>query len=243
MLGCGIIPRLGSSRATKLIFPMSSHIKTLPIPAETAAIVLAGGENSRMHGRNKALLALNSRRFIDYLLDRLQPQVANILISSHQQTPQFSSPNITPIFDLPLTNGSANARLGPLAGIYAGLKWLQQHQPNTSWALTVPADSPLIPHTLLRQLSEKCGGAALVYATNGNDAHYLTALWHISLVDQLEDYLNSGQRSAHQFLKRVGAVAAAVRLSDHGDESFANVNTPDDYQVFVDTFKNQLDQE
>jgi Molybdopterin-guanine dinucleotide biosynthesis protein A len=210
---------------------------------DTSAIVLAGGENSRMQGRNKALLALNNRRFIDYLLDRLQPQVANTLISRHQQTAQFPSPDVMQICDLPISSDSDITRLGPLAGVYTGLKWLQQHQPNTRWALTVPSDSPLIPRSLLRQLSAKCGDARLVYATNGNDAHYLTALWHLSLTDRLEDYLNSGRRSAHQFLKHVDAVAAEVRLSDHGDESFANVNTPNDYQVFVDTFKKHVDQE
>src|SRR4029453_12486398 len=45
-------------------------------------------------------------------------------------------------------------RLGPLAGILAGMEWALKHHPHAGWILTAPADAPFLPLDLTVRL---CG--------------------------------------------------------------------------------------
>ena len=48
-----------------------------------AAVVLAGGMARRMGGRDKALVPYRGMPLIEHVLNRLRPQVGNIVISAN----------------------------------------------------------------------------------------------------------------------------------------------------------------
>ena len=78
-------------------------------------VILAGGQASRMGGGDKSLLSLSGRRVIDHVLERLQPQVSDIVLNANGDPTRFTE------FGLPVVADTVLEFPGPLAGILAGL--------------------------------------------------------------------------------------------------------------------------
>ena len=86
-----------------------------------------------MGGEDKGLVLLRDRPMIQWVLDRLSPQVAKILISANRNKAQYGELGYRIVVD------TANNFQGPLAGIAAALA-----QTDTPWLVSVPCDSPLM---------------------------------------------------------------------------------------------------
>jgi molybdenum cofactor guanylyltransferase len=99
-----------------------------------SGLILAGGKATRMEGANKALIPFLSRPMISHVIERLLPQVDDIIINANQEAEAFSS------FHLAVLSDEVTGYAGPLAGLHTGLK-ASQHE----WVLCVPCDSPLLP--------------------------------------------------------------------------------------------------
>ena len=106
-------------------------------------LILAGGKASRMNGANKALVPFLGRPMLPQVIERLAPQVDEILINANQDFEHF-----TP-FNFPRISDEIGEYAGPLAGLHTGLKASQQE-----WILAVPCDSPLLPQDLAERLMQ-----------------------------------------------------------------------------------------
>ena len=78
------------------------------------SILLAGG-SSRMGG-DKCLLSLGGRPLLAHVIERLRPQVLDLIISANGDPTRFS------IFGLPVVEDRLGDYAGPLAGVHAGLE-------------------------------------------------------------------------------------------------------------------------
>ena len=58
---------------------------------EMTGIVLAGGQGRRMGGVDKGLVLLDSRPMVAHVLERLRPQVAEILINANQNAERYAA--------------------------------------------------------------------------------------------------------------------------------------------------------
>lgn len=180
---------------------------------EYAAVILAGGQGSRMGGIDKGLVVWQGRPLVDHVIDRLRAQSvvpARIFISANrnletyqQRTTVFS--DATPGFE------------GPLRGVQMALR-------HCSWPylLVVPCDSPRLPLTLAEKLYEKGAGLA-AYAATGATDHPLTCLLARDCLASLEGYLASDRRRVKDWLYDLKATA--VNFSDCA--GFLNMNTLD----------------
>ena len=83
----------------------------------SVGILLAGGKSSRMGGGDKCLLPLAGKPILAYVIERLKPQVAELIISANGDPARFST------FGLPVVEDRLGGYAGPLAGILAGLEW------------------------------------------------------------------------------------------------------------------------
>jgi len=86
-------------------------------------ILLAGGKSSRMCGGDKFLLPLAGRPILAHVIERLKPQVAELIISANGDPARFSA------FGLPVVEDRLDFYAGPLAGIFAGLEWARTNRP------------------------------------------------------------------------------------------------------------------
>lgn len=182
-------------------------------------LILAGGQSRRM-GRNKALLPLHGRPLIEHAIARLQPQVAQLLVSTNAPLPLAG--------ELPqLADTLEDA--GPLAGILTGLRWLQQHG-SGEWLLSVAVDTPFFPEDLAQQLWQARGPKdVIISAASGDRPHPVCSLWHLSVKEDLVGYLQTErQRRVLAFLAR--HPHRRVNFAIEERDPFSNFNTPQDWQ-------------
>ena len=179
-----------------------------------AAVSLAGGEASRLGGIDKPLLEIAGLSLLARILRTLAPEHAAIAISANGDPARFSE------FGCPVLNDGAFTRMGPLAGILAGLEWAETI--GATDLLSVPGDTPFIPGQLARALSP-----APAYAANQGRAHPAVALWPVTCREALKDHLSrENSRSVLGFAQTIGA--RRVEFATGGTNPFANINTPAD---------------
>ena len=81
-------------------------------------VILAGGAGRRMGGADKALLRVGGRSLLSHAIARLEPQVERLAISANGDGQRFAQ------FGYDVLPDAGAARLGPMAGVAAGLAWL-----------------------------------------------------------------------------------------------------------------------
>jgi molybdenum cofactor guanylyltransferase len=120
----------------------------------SVGIVLAGGKSSRMGGGDKCLLPLAGKPILAYVIERLKPQVAELIISANGHPARFSA------FGLRVVEDRLGFYSGPLAGILAGLEWARTNRPESRFAITAAGDTPFLPTDLVSRLCSASGEAA-----------------------------------------------------------------------------------
>jgi len=176
-----------------------------------SGIVLAGGLGRRMGGVDKGLQLLHGKPMIQHALERLRPQVSEIVINANQNLDRYRG------FGHPVVSDAIGGFAGPLAGLHAGLKAITNRL-----AVTVPCDSPFLPLDLVARLQAKLGGNDLAVAKTGDQAHPVFALVRQAVAGNLETFLASGGRKIDAWYAALRVVE--VNFDDEAD-AFRNINT------------------
>jgi len=174
-------------------------------------IVLAGGQGRRMGGVDKGLQPLRGRAMIEWVLERLEPQVAEILINANQNRDTYAKYGHRVVPD------EIGGFAGPLAGLHAGLKAAAH-----PLVLTVPCDSPFLPTDLVSRLQASLTGKDLAVAKTGEQPHPVFALMKRQVRESLEAFLASGGRKIDAWYAALEVVE--VSFDDEAD-AFRNINT------------------
>lgn len=181
------------------------------------AVILAGGLGRRLGYVDKALLRLRGRPLLDHVLDRVRPQVRAVAISANGSPSRFAEYGV-PVLADPLPDTP-----GPLAGILAGMRWVQRVYPGADLLLSVPTDTPLLPADLVTRLAGARGPAApIACAQSDGRRHPVVALWPVSLADDLAAALAQGVRGVEAFAARHGM--AEVAFPTQPVDPFLNIN-------------------
>ncbi|NMP29366.1 molybdenum cofactor guanylyltransferase MobA [Rahnella sp. SAP-1] len=178
-------------------------------------VILAGGRSSRM-GQDKGLVKIDGLPLFVHIANKLLPQVGTLLISSNQHQEQYAE-RFAVIGDITVDFA------GPLAGMLAALVASQ-----TEWVAFVPCDVPAFPDNLVQRLWENKGQAPAAYVTDGERAHPTLCLLNKSLIPRLREYLAQGERKVMLFFAQV----AAQQVVFANPAAFANLNTPEDVQLW-----------
>jgi molybdopterin-guanine dinucleotide biosynthesis protein A len=194
-----------------------------------AGLILAGGQGSRMGGRDKAFCPLAGRPLIAHVCDRLARQGVRLAISANGDAGRFAR------FGLPVLADPMPGFPGPLAGVLAGLDWARAL--GFGGVVSVAVDTPFFPEDLVARLLAP-GGAAVAAAADDQGVirrHPTAAFWPVTVAPALRDWLASGERRLGGFARAVGAAEVvfaratdAVATDPMAPDPFANINTPDD---------------
>ena len=179
-----------------------------------SGIVLAGGLGRRMGGVDKGLQPLKGRPMVEWVLERLRPQVSEILINANQNPQRYAA------FGHRVVPDAIGGFAGPLAGLHAGLKSARH-----PLAVTVPCDSPFLPEDLVERLHRSLAENDLAVAKTGKQAHPVFVLTRKNIVDNLEAFLSSGGRKIDAWYASLRVVE--VSFDDEAD-AFRNINTPEE---------------
>jgi molybdopterin-guanine dinucleotide biosynthesis protein A len=186
-------------------------------------LLLAGGKARRMGGGDKPLLTLAGRTILAWVIERLAPQCAGLVLNANGDGQRFSS------YQLPVVADTVPGFAGPLAGILSGLDWLAENRLGARWAVSVAADTPFIPADLVAVLSARRreSGADIAVAASAGRTHPVIALWPVEIRDALRQALVSeGIRKIDRFTARFQRVIADWPTQSF--DPFFNVNEPHD---------------
>ena len=190
-------------------------------------VLLAGGQARRMGGGDKCLLPLAGRPLLAHAIDRLGPQVSDLLLNANGDPDRFAD------FALPVAADPVEGFAGPLAGVLAGLRWARAHRPEFRWIVTAATDTPFFPQDLAARLHAATEGAypAIALAASGGREHPVFGLWPTALADDLEQALGDGVRKVLDWTGRHTAVAAAfapLHMGGRTVDPFFNANRPEE---------------
>jgi len=195
-------------------------------------VVLAGGEGRRMGpGVPKPLRTLAGRPMVAHVVERLRPQVMDLVVVANDPLPGVRALKVPVIQDPPDIQRAARRegrRLGPLAGILAGMEWTLKHHPHVGWILTAPTDVPFLPTDLTVRL---CGlmhvpEPDVLMVRHGRRLEHTLAVWSVKLAGDLRRaILQEGVRRVEEFARRYRLAELAW---PGGAAAFMNVNTPSD---------------
>ena len=186
-------------------------------------IILAGGLAKRMGGGDKCLLPLAGKTLLQRTVERAQPQVGQLLLNANGSSLRFARTRLPVIPDIYPGN------LGPLAGIHAGLSWMQTTNPDAEWLASFASDTPFFPADLVTRLFDAATGqnAQLAVAKSRDRTHPIFALWHASLLGKIDQQLQSGDIPRLQdWIKQQKLVEVEFEVENY--DPFFNINVPQD---------------
>jgi molybdenum cofactor guanylyltransferase len=184
-----------------------------------SGVILSGGRGTRMGGVDKGLLPFRGRTMVEWVLDRIEPQVDEVLISANQNLDRYLA------LGHPVLTDRVAGFAGPLAGLHAAL-----HMARCDLVITVPCDSPFLPADLVLRMAQALENseAEVAVARTADQAHPVFCLCRTGLLANLTAFLEAGGR-------KVDAWYAALKVCevafDDRAAGFLNINTLEQLQA------------
>ncbi|MCB1905819.1 MAG: molybdenum cofactor guanylyltransferase [Rhodocyclaceae bacterium] len=179
-------------------------------------VVLAGGLGRRMGGVDKGLQALDGRPMVAWVIERLAPQVDQLIINANQNREAYAA------FGYSVVGDRVPGFAGPLAGLHAGLS-----EAAHPLVVTAPCDSPFLPADLVARLRAGLeeSGAQLAVARTFEQSHPVFSLVRRDVIGHLAAFLEGGGRKIDRWYAELATVAVGF---DDEAEAFSNINTPEE---------------
>ena len=190
------------------------------VTAKITGVILAGGQGRRMGGVDKGLKVLRGKPLVQWVIERLEPQVDELLINANQNLETYEHLGYRVIPD------EIGGFAGPLAGLQRGLT--EARHPLVA---TTPCDSPFLPRDLIARLYAALSreNAEIAVARTGDQPHPVFCLCRKQVLDGLNAFLAAGGRKIDAWYAKLNVVEVA--FNDQA-EAFSNINTPDELQSF-----------
>ena len=162
---------------------------------------------------DKGLIELDGRALVAHVIDRLEPQVAALVINANQNRERYAA------FGHAVVADAIGGFAGPLAGLHAGLS-----AATTPYVVTSPCDSPFLPDDLVARLAAAFDRTPLdvAVARTFDQPHPVFSLVNCSVLAHLEAFLRDGGRKIDAWY--VSLRIAEVSFDDEAD-AFRNINT------------------
>ncbi|MEO8006193.1 MAG: molybdenum cofactor guanylyltransferase MobA [Betaproteobacteria bacterium] len=189
-----------------------------PRPSVTG-LVLAGGQGRRMGGVDKGLQLLEGRPLVAWALERLAPQVDEVLISANRNREAYAAFGHRVIAD------EYAGFAGPLAGMHAGLTHARH-----DLVAAVPCDSPFLPEDIVNRLAAPLAASRVdaTMARTGTRIHPVFCIVRKGLAPHLIAFLEKGGRKFDAWFATLNVAEVAF---DDCAEAFANINTLEDLKA------------
>lgn len=180
------------------------------------ALVLCGGQGSRMLGQDKGRVLYQGKPLVEWVLERITPQVDSVVISANRNLEAYQA------YGWPVLEDIEPDFPGPLAGIETALQ-----QIDAEWLMVVPCDTPFLPGDLVARLFDAAQSNGAAYAADVERDHPVIHLVCSDSLPVLQAYRAQGGASVKGWLAAVKAVRA--EFADAAD--FKNFNRQDDLQA------------
>ncbi len=181
--------------------------------AGITGVILAGGRGQRMGGVDKGLRELRGKPMVAWVLERITPQVDEVLINANQ------NPEVYARFGHRVIPDEIGGFAGPLAGLQRGLR--EARHPLVA---TVPCDTPFLPADLVARLRAALTAqhAELAVARTGDQPHPVFCVCRRDVLPHLTQFLAGGGRKIDAWYATLNVTEVAF---DDEPDAFSNINT------------------
>lgn len=188
--------------------------------APITAVVLAGGQGSRLGGQDKGLVLIKGKHLAQYVLEKLRQQgVERIIVSANRNGQEYQT-----LFAEVVTDRTRNFS-GPLAGIAAAMERVGR-----GYLIAVPCDSPFFPDDYVERLVqafERQPQLSCVAARAQGKCQPVFCMVRCDLAASLESFLKRGESKVRLWLEE-----NKVQWIDFPSiDDFMNINTPRDLEM------------
>ena len=189
-------------------------------PPIAAAIILAGGKNSRMEGQDKAFLEIEGRPLIERIFERLKNLVNEIIVVTN-------SPEKYHCYPVKLVSDEKPG-LGPLMGLYCGLK-----ASSAKYNFVAACDMPFLNARLIKYMIDSADAYDVLVPEIDGQLHPLCGLYSRDCLAVIEEMLAQGRRDVRSIFPKLKVRYLAKEELDKFDQgllSLVNINTKDEYE-------------
>ncbi|GIU41650.1 molybdenum cofactor guanylyltransferase MobA [Shewanella algidipiscicola] len=192
------------------------------------AVILAGGMARRMGGNDKGLVELNGQPMIKHAIDRIKPQVKEIVINANRNQNRYAE------FGYKVLSDEDSGYLGPLAGMITALGHTL-----ADYLLVVPCDCPLLPRDLVARMLAAIDAqqADMAVASDGKREQPVVLLIKPELRSSMKAFLDAGERKIDVWYAQHNC--AVCDFSDQ-PSAFVNVNTPEQKQLLSEAIAQSI---
>jgi molybdenum cofactor guanylyltransferase len=193
------------------------------LSTRVAGVILAGGRNSRMGGRDKALLRVGGETVLARTVALLRGCFAEVVVVSN-------APAKYADFAVDVTADELRG-CGPLGGVHAGLGHI-----TAPYAFVTACDMPFLHVEPIRYLVSRLRDQDAIVPQWNGDIEPLHALYAARLRGPIAEAVTRGARAMRDFLPQIAVeyvAQAAMERVTGAAEAFRNVNTPEDAARFA----------
>lgn len=188
-------------------------------------VILAGGRGSRMHYRQKALMAAGDKSIIEWIIETARVQTDRLLINVNRDFELYEP------FELPLIKDLVSTDSGPLAGIHAAMRWCRENEPACTHVACFPGDVPWFDGDLVERLATVMlrDNARIGWLQTGEQWQPLFSVWEAGLEECLAEALEMGLYSPMQFIRSQPNTLLTLATPALG--YYLNINTDEDLVI------------
>ncbi len=189
---------------------------------DISGVILSGGDSKRM-GKNKCLLKINNKTFINLQTEKLNKLCTQVFISVSKKN-DYKKNNIIvdKFYDI-----------GPVSGIYSSLKKI-----TTGYAVFLPCDMPLISMSILKTIIENIGNYDAVVPVCNKKIFPVSAVYSKKCIKTLKNNIAKKDYKLLNFLNNINV--KYLRFDNNLKHFFNNVNTQTDYKNLLDESNKNL---
>ncbi len=194
---------------------------------QLTGIILCGGKSKRM-GENKALLKINGKCIISYVVDILQPLCNEIIISTNNKELDFLPyRKVNDIFN----------DIGPISGIFSALL-----KSTTNKNIVLSCDTPFINSNLLNQMLSYSHSYDIVLPKFNNHLQTMTGFFSKNIIPAVNEEIGKGNYIPPKIYEKckLKKIEIDKRNPYYNENLFFNINSQDDYKKAQEIEKNKL---
>ena len=184
-----------------------------------AGIILSGGQNTRMGGRNKAFLRLGDRYFLNWIIDTLSNVCCELILATRE-------PYLYGEWNLKIVEDILQVR-SPLSGLHVGLVNMQ-----ADYAFCTSCDTPLLKKEVVQALIDEIEPRYdVIVPTSSTYYQPMCAIYSKRCIPFIEKQLNLGDLKADHLYEKIKLKEIPYERFEAIDpdlKSFFNANTPED---------------
>jgi len=182
-------------------------------------VILAGGQGSRMGGKDKGLVMYRDKPLVGHVIDAIRLQLDKIIVNANRSLDDYAT------FGFPVVADDLTGFQGPLAGFVAAMQAVE-----SDYILTLPCDGPIVHEEYVEEMRRAMqrSEADIVVASDGEWMQPVYALIPCRLLDDLKQFLDSGERKIDRWYARHQTMQL-VFPAESG--FFTNINTLQELDV------------